>query len=251
MDLTVTYIHHNCFCLACAGRVLVFDYPDAAHRSPGAEAAVRRAVAGRRAVALFSHSHADHCSADILDAARDAAELRLVLSYDVPDMVPELDLPGAVVVEPGDAPGGGDVGPAVEVDEELRVRALESNDLGVAFLVELSGLRIYYGGDLAAWLWPGMDGAGAAHTGEFFARSMAAVRAFAPHVAFTDCDHRLPNRAGFAEFARLVRPQALVPTHDFGMPDVVAEYARSVRVEGVRIVVYAATGDETALRVGP
>jgi len=255
MDIVLTYIHHNCFCLRAEGRVLVFDYPTAEHRSPGARDAVRRAVAGHRAVVLFSHSHADHCSPDVALAVRDATEVRYVLSYDVPEMVPQLDpeagLAGAVVVEPGDVPGGGSVGEAVRVDEDLSVRALESNDLGVAFLIDLGRLRVYFGGDLAAWVWPEMEPQAAEFTRGFFARSLEAVRDFAPHVAFTDCDYRLPGWAGFEEFATSVRPQVLVPTHDFGMPDVVREYAGTIQVPNVGVVTYERTGDETRVTITP
>lgn len=251
MDLAITYVHHDCFCLEAAGWTLLFDYPDAAHRPPGAREAVARALAGRRVAACFSHSHADHCSADVLDAARDAAQLHLVLSYDVPQMVPALDLPGAVVLEPGDDPRGGDPGPWAGVGPGLRARALESNDLGVAFCLDVGGLRVYHGGDLAAWLWPGPDDAGAAHTRAFFERSLEAVAAFAPHVAFTCCDPRLPGRGGFARFAEVVRPPVLVPMHDFGQPGAVGGYALGVRVPGVAVLAFAALGQRRELHAGP
>lgn len=258
MDLAITYVHHDCFCLEAAGWTLLFDYPDAAHRPPGAREAVARALAGRRVAVCFSHSHADHCAADVLDAAQDAAQLHLVLSYDVPQMVPALDLPGAVVPEPGDDPRGGDPGPWAGVGPGLRARALESNDLGVTFCLDVGGLRVYHGGDLAAWLWPGgpdgqgdPDDAGAAHTRAFFERSLEAVAAFAPHVAFACCDPRLPGRGGFARFAEVVRPPVLVPMHDFGQPGAVGEYALGVRVPGVAVLAFAALGQRRELRAGP
>lgn len=252
MRCTVTYVHHNCFCLAMGGRVLVFDYPDAAHRSPDAEGIVRDAVRGRQACVFFSHSHADHCSPDVAAPLAAAASVRHVLSYDVPEMVEAFSpqvLPGAAVVEPGDDPRGGVPGPTVEVDAAVTASGLESNDLGVAFLIDVEGLRVYFGGDLAEWLWPGMDEASAAFTREFFARSLDAVRAFAPHVAFMDCDRRLPQWGGFEAFARAVRPRWLVPMHDFGEPEVVRDYASRLEVEGVRIVTYGRPGERMELEL--
>lgn len=254
MEIVVTYVHHDCFCLDAAGWTLLFDYPDAAHRPPGAREAVARALAGRRVAACFSHSHADHCAADVPDAAREAVELRLVLSYDVPQMVPALDRPGAVVLEPGDDPRGGDPGPWAEVGPGLRARALESNDLGVAFCLDVGGLRVYHGGDLAAWLWPGpdgRDGAGADQVRAFFERSLEAVAAFGPHVAFACCDPRLPGRGGFARFAEAVRPPVLVPMHDFGRPRAVGEYALGAAPPGVTVLAFTATGQRRALHAGP
>jgi hypothetical protein len=251
LDVAVTYVHHDCFCLDAAGWTLLFDYPDAAHRPPGARGAVRRALAGRRAAACFSHSHADHCGADVFEAARDAAGLHLVLSFDVPEMVPGLDRPGAVVLEPGDDPRGGDPGPWAGVGPGLRARALESNDLGVAFCLDVGGLRVYHGGDLAAWLRPGQDAAGAAAVRAFFERSLAAVAAFAPHVAFACCDPRLPGRGGFARFAEVVRPPVLVPMHDFGRPRDVGAYALGAVPPGVEVLAFEVTGQRRELRAGP
>ncbi|WP_461209156.1 MBL fold metallo-hydrolase [Desulfocurvus sp. DL9XJH121] len=242
MHVQVTYVCHNCFVVRAGKLALVFDYPGAEHRPPEAEAVVREALADRDAVAFFSHSHEDHCSPDILGPLGAARSAALALSFDVPDMVPELDLPGAVVLEPGDAPGGGDPGEEAHV-AGLSVRALESNDLGVAFLIRLEGLRIYYGGDLAEWLWPGLARAAETQVRNFFGRSIEAVRDFAPDLAFTDCDLRLPGLGGFQRFAEAVRPPVLVPTHDFGKPQDVCDRARGLAPAGVRLMTYAACGD--------
>ncbi|MBU1002228.1 MAG: MBL fold metallo-hydrolase [Proteobacteria bacterium] len=246
MKPILTYIYHNCFCITLGKRVLVFDFPDREHRNAEAADAVRKVLAGREAFIFFSHSHADHCSAEIIDLASAATRTTYVLSYDVPDMVPELDLPGAVVVEPGDDPDGGIPGPIYEAGP-LKVSALESNDLGVAFFIRLEDLCIYYGGDLAEWLWPEADEAGAAHARTFFGRSLEAVRAFGPDLAFTDCDLRLPNLAGFERFARTVRPKVLVPSHDFGNPAGVAAAASAIQIPGTHIVTFAKTGDAVSV----
>jgi len=246
MELTVTYVHHNCFCVTLGSRALVFDFPAREHRGPRAADVVRQTLAGREATILFSHSHADHCSAEIADIAKAAKSATYVLSYDVPDMVPELDLPGAVVLEPGDDPGGGCPGEELDAGG-LAVSALESNDLGVAFLIRAQGLKIYYGGDLAEWLWPGTDETGRDQTSAFFGRSLDAVAAFGPDLAFTDCDLRLPNLAGFERFAKAVRPRVLVPTHDFGNPAGVSAAAAAIQVPDTRIVTYAACGDSITL----
>lgn len=242
MNLTITYVHHNCFLVDDGLRVLLFDYPAEAHRHPEAESVVRRALAGREAVAFFSHSHSDHCSADVLGPLAEAGRAHLVLSDDVPDMIPALDLPGAAVLEPGDDPRGGDPGPAASVGG-LVVRAIESNDLGAAFLVDAGDYRLYYGGDLAEWLWPGQDAASQEQVRAFFGRSIETVRAFGPDAAFTDCDARLPGRGGFERFAREVRPRFLVPTHDFGIPGLVMDYTAKLDLPGTRVMSYAACGD--------
>jgi len=237
MRATVTYLHHACFALRVGGRTLLFDWPAPAHRTPQAEAAARAALDGADAWLFFSHSHPDHCSADVLDLARGAARTRLVLSDDVPDMVPELDLPGAFIVAPEDSP---DV--AVDADG-VRVSCLEANDLGVAFLVECLGLRLYFSGDLALWDWPGQTPAVLRSTEAFFARSLERAAAFGPHLALVNADPRLASWSGACRVAHALRPRLFVPMHAFGHTGKVAEFAASCPVPGVDIFAYARAGD--------
>ncbi|MGE4554107.1 MAG: MBL fold metallo-hydrolase, partial [Desulfovibrionaceae bacterium] len=60
MRIRIVYIHHNGFVLHLADRSLVFDIPSETHLPAGAAAALRTAVAGRKVLAVVSHSHADH-----------------------------------------------------------------------------------------------------------------------------------------------------------------------------------------------
>lgn len=232
MQAAITYVHHNCFVLELDGRTLLFDYPAAEHRPPGAEDVVRRALKGADAVIFFSHSHADHCGADILELTGDAASAAMVLSFDVPEMVPELDVTGALVVDPDETVHVGD----------LKVNSLESNDLGVAFMIEAPEGRIYYGGDLALWDWPGLDRAGLDFTMRYFDDCLERVRAFAPHIAFADADPRLDSRAGGGLFWERVRPPVFVPMHGFGDLDSLSRFARDLAAPAGRVLTFDAVG---------
>lgn len=237
MRLAVTYVHHDCFVLRLGGRTLLFDWPDPAHRPPEAAPLVRAALAGADAWIFFSHSHPDHCCADVRDLARDAARVRYVLSFDVPDMVPELDLEGAFIVEPE---------AALDADG-VRVAGLEANDLGVAFLVESEGVRIYFSGDLALWDWPGLDPAARRFTGDYFAGSLERAAAFAPHLALVNADPRLASWSGACAALEALRPKLFVPMHAFGDTGRVAEFAAGCPAPGVDIFAYARPGDTREL----
>jgi L-ascorbate metabolism protein UlaG (beta-lactamase superfamily) len=245
MRASVTYIHHDCFVLRLGDRTLLFDWPDAEHRTPAAEAAARREVAGTDLWVFFSHSHPDHCSADVQELARAAARARYVLSFDVPDMVPELDLEGAFVVEPDEASSAS---PEAFLDAEgVRLSCLEANDLGVAFLIECEGVKLYFSGDLALWDWPESDAAARRFTEEYFAASLARVAAFAPAVALVNADPRLASWSGACRVAQAVRPRLFVPMHAFGDTGRVAAFAADCRVPGVDVFAYAAPGDTREL----
>lgn len=232
MQAAITYVHHNCFILEMDGRTMVFDYPAAEHRPPGAEDVVRQRLAGADAVIFFSHSHADHCGADILELTKATASAAMVLSFDVPDMVPELDVTGALVVDPDETVHVGD----------LVISCLESNDLGVAFLIDAPEGRVYHGGDLALWDWPGLDKAGLDFTRRYYEQCLERVRAFAPHIAFADADPRLGSRAGGDLFWERVRPPVFVPMHSFGDLDSLARFSRDLAAPAGRVLTFEAVG---------
>ena len=140
MELRITYVHHDCFLVDIGPRVLLFDYPERAHRPATAEALVTEALRGRNAVIFASHSHDDHFSMEILKFRETAASAHYILSYDVAEMHPELDpefeaeMQGVSIVEPDE----------FYHVEGFVLRCFESTDLGVGFLLELEGKRIYF-----------------------------------------------------------------------------------------------------------
>lgn len=247
MQARIHAIHHNCFCIAASGRMLVFDWPAPDQRPAEAATALTQLVTGQDAIAAFSHSHGDHCSADIRDILAVARSSRYILSDDVPDMVPELDLPGATIPDPGDPPPA--PGPWTRVDDGVSVSAMASNDIGAAFLIHLGGWRIYYGGDLADWIWPEAGDAANAFTAEYFSAAIEHVRAFAPHIALTNCDPRLPGLSGAARFADAVRPACLVPMHSFGNTAHLPDFAQQVARPGMQVFAAARLGESCTITV--
>lgn len=241
MRITITYVHHNCFVLHAPDRVYLFDYPAAAHRGAEAAELVRRAVAGRDLTVFISHGHEDHLGDDLDEVTVQAATVRTVLSDDVPDMRPEA------------VPARGEVH-VVEPDERyslgpLRVQTLMSNDLGVAYLVEDRGLRFYYGGDLAEWIWPGTPPREAEFTRAFFRAAMERVRAFRPHVAFSNTDPRLEHLAGGETACRMAGARVFVPMHAFGETAALAGLGQVAREVGALAFIYARSGDSETFDV--
>lgn len=239
MHIAITYIHHNSFVLDAPGRTYLFDYPGDAHLPPGAADMVRRAVDGRDLVVFISHGHEDHLNENMDAVTAEAASVRTVLSDDVTELRPEaVPTRGEVLV--------------VEPDERysfdaMDVRTLASNDLGVAYLVEDRGLRFYYGGDLAEWIWPGAQAREAEFTRTFFRAAMERAREFRPHVAFSNTDPRLANRAGGETACRMAGARVFVPMHTFGDTAFLADF--EARPGGSRIFRYERPGDRAEFEV--
>lgn len=234
MRAKITYVYHNCFILEAAGRTLIFDYPAPEHRSEKAEDLVRGALKDADAYIFFSHSHADHCSAEILDMDGEAESAHYVLSYDVPDMIPELDVDDAVVVEPE--------GEEYQIGD-LAVTGIESTDLGVAFLIRTPEMLVYYGGDLAEWTWDGIQEAALEQERAYFDECVRTVKAFGPDIAFSNLDLRLENLGGGPKLVREAAPKIFVPMHGFGKSLSVAEAAEKLEAPGTRVFIYHKEGD--------
>jgi L-ascorbate metabolism protein UlaG (beta-lactamase superfamily) len=91
---------------------------------------------------LASHRHPDHFNPEILQWKTQRPDIRYVLSRDIMERVKE-DVPDAVWLEKGDTWQQGDV----------CIRAFGSTDLGISFLVDAEGRRIFHAGDLNNWHW--------------------------------------------------------------------------------------------------
>ncbi len=235
MDISITYIHHNCFVLKTVDRAYLFDYPNDSHLPDGAEALVQKAVAGTDLSVFISHSHEDHLNDDIMCMASTANNVRYILSDDVEDMRPNAIPPDGniLIVEPDEA----------YEFEGLHIETLMSNDLGVAFLVEDGTFRFYYGGDLAKWIWKSASAREQEFTTNFFREAMERARDFAPHVAFSNVDKRLENLAGGVEAYRQTGAKVFVPMHAFGDTYWLKEFKDTVGETFTKLFIYEEPGD--------
>ncbi|NDY57108.1 MBL fold metallo-hydrolase [Desulfovibrio sulfodismutans] len=241
--MDITYIHHDCFVVRHAGRVLLFDYPRPSHLPAQAAQMAAPLLHGADLTVFFSHGHPDHFDPNILAVTAGAATRRFVVSDDVADMFPDSLPPDAVIMEPDQTR---------EVSG-LLVSTLESNDLGVAFLLATPEKRLYFGGDLAQWDWPTLPERARAETCRFFTDALARIADFAPDVAFTNCDFRLDSLGGVVAFAQAVHPGLLIPMHLFGdasrlwtLPSRIAE-AGPADAPDIPVFCYAAPGDSIVL----
>ena len=248
--IRLVHIHHNGFLAHLSGpggnRSLLFDYPGDEHLPgeirPLAEALLREETRGRDLAVFLSHSHADHCNPRLPDLVADAAETAWVLSDDVPDMMPELA--GRILDR---------FGPAsllvAEPDEQyehqgMAVSTLMSNDLGLAFDIGVAGLRVYFGGDLALWDWPGARPQDSEFTRRFYGEALERIAEQGPvDLAFSNTDPRLDNLSGGPEFVDRVRPALFAPMHVFGRTDTLLEVRERTAGSGSEVFLYQGCGD--------
>ena len=128
--MKVTFIEHSSFMVEMEQNVLLFDYYQGEIPS----------FDGSKTLYVFaSHSHADHYDPAIWKLKEQYKDIHYILSDDIKDNR------GAVVMK------------AHEKKEVagIEIETLRSNDMGVAFLVEVEGKTIYHAGDLNWWHWNG------------------------------------------------------------------------------------------------
>ena len=148
--LRVTFIHHSSFVVETDTRQLVFDYFPACTYSDVTFHGKEPVFSAEKPVYVFaSHSHKDHFSLDVLRWAENRDDVHYIFSKDI-------RLGKNYLIRNGYDPEIRKqikfVSPASEYEiDDMKVKTLLSTDVGVAFVVETDGIRIYHAGDLSMW----------------------------------------------------------------------------------------------------
>jgi L-ascorbate metabolism protein UlaG (beta-lactamase superfamily) len=141
MNEKVWYLYHSGFAVQTAGHFLIFDYWRDKPKGAGLESGVIEPalIQDRDVVVFVSHKHGDHYNRKIHQWKGIIPKLRIILSDDI------RPTDGAIMIGPG----------KTLTQPDITVKTLTSNDEGVAFIVDIDGLRIYHAGDLNWWHWEG------------------------------------------------------------------------------------------------
>ena len=202
----VTYLFNSGFLVELPQMVLLFDY------ERGALPAFDR----EKPLYVFaSHRHHDHFTPEIFRLFKDREQVAYLLSKDIRLSDRFLERRGispAVKEQITFFPRASrqTVGP-------LTVESIPSTDVGVAFLVDAGGTRIYHAGDLNLWLWKEEDDAYNNAMRKADAQAMQRLSGEHVHLAFVPLDPRQEDGFGFGEGMRLflenVQADAVFPMH--------------------------------------
>ena len=236
-SLTVTYYHHSGFSIASEKVLLVFDYwlgeqgdvPEDKRITP-------EFLAGFQEIYVFiSHEHADHLDPVVFEWRNSIPGIIYIVSFDMP-----VGTRGKRMA-PGDA---------ITLSDNVNVKAFSSTDLGVSFLVDVAGVKIFHAGDLNFWHW--REESTAREIEEADAAFRAAVEPIAKEtvdVAFFPADPRLGLLfdAGANYFLLAVKPRLLIPMHFWGRGDIAIEFARRSRCRQTEIIAMTQAGEQIGL----
>ena len=142
--MQLIYLYHSGFALLFDRMTVVFDFYE---DSLGPNSGCLHSDLLRRPVPLYvlaSHFHADHFNPHIFSWREQKADVRYILSKDIWRHRRSCcrDVEAHWLIKDG-----------TYTDDQLSVRAFGSTDVGVSFLLETEGLKIFHAGDLNNWHW--------------------------------------------------------------------------------------------------
>ena len=244
MKVRITYWYHSCFTLEEEEKVLLFDYPNRGIES-SLDEKIKSIVQGSELYIFISHAHGDHFSPEVTKFSAFADETHYVFSNDVPKST-------IVHYKAGDEIKNNltQVDPTQNYKiKDLQIRTFKSNDAGVAFLIDIKGKKIYFGGDLAKWNWPEWNEKKVKDHVKIFDKVIRQLKKEEVDIAFSNMDERLPSWAGPVEFIEKVNPRYFVPMHTFGNEEWIDDLVNEKISAESEIFHYKKSGDNFYCRL--
>ena len=215
--MKVTYIYHSSFAVELEKSMLIFDYYG--------KGDLPERPAGKQVYFLNSHSHPDHFSKTIFNLREQFGGAEYVLAREI-RLKPEEKKDWIHSLKP-------------ETDVEignLKIRTLKSTDLGVAFMVETEGRRIYHAGDLNWWHWEEESATYNDEMKQNYQREVDKLEGRKIDAAFVPVDPRLEDAYfwGIDYFMRKTDTKVVFPMHFWGKYETIDCLIRQKETEDYR-----------------
>ena len=234
--LTVTYYHHSGFSVAMDDILLVFDYWTGEHGElpEDKHITVDFLKQFRQVYVFISHEHPDHLD-PVVFTWRSEAPVTYIVSADMP-----VGTRGKRMA-PGDS---------LTLSPEVSVKAFDSTDLGVSFLVDIQGVHVFHAGDLNFWHWREESTVKEIEEADdAFRQAVEPIAREKIDLAFFPVDARqgLMYDAGANYFIMCVKPRLLIPMHFWGRAEIAMEFARRSRCRQTEVMALTRYGEQISL----
>jgi L-ascorbate metabolism protein UlaG (beta-lactamase superfamily) len=238
LEYLVTHYYHSGFSVACGDTILIFDYwlGENGELAEHLRLTPEKLSRFSRICVFISHDHADHLD-PVVFTWKDLPGIQYIVSSDMP-----VGTRGRRMA-PGDT---------FQVSEDVKVTAFDSTDLGVSFLVDFRGLRVFHAGDLNFWHW--RDESTMREIEEADAEFRKAIEPISREkvdLAFFPLDPRQGSmfEAGANFFILSVKPRIMIPMHYFNRAEVAMEYARTASCRGTEVLALPGYGDRLCVQM--
>ncbi|NLJ40937.1 MAG: MBL fold metallo-hydrolase [Clostridiales bacterium] len=226
----IYYLFHSGFAVKLKNRLLIFDYymDENKNGKKGLDGGTISEEDIKSADSVFvfvSHSHFDHFNPIVFDWQKANDNIHYFLSYEVKT--------------PATSPRYHNLYPHEEYDNgDIKVKAYGSTDLGVSFLVDIDGLRIFHAGDLNCWFW--YNGSTVQQLGaakDMFLNELDQIEGVDIDIAFFPVDPRLEDYffLGGEYFIKRFYPKLFVPMHFGRRTDITDSFAEMFKELPIRI----------------
>lgn len=142
--MKLDYIYHSGFAIEADGVTVIIDYyKDSSEEVPG-RGIVHDYLLRKPGIlyVLSSHFHPDHFNREVLSWKTEHPDIRYIFSKDILKHR-RASAEDAIYINKGDT----------YEDEYIRIEAFGSTDVGISFLIDLQGIRLFHAGDLNNWHW--------------------------------------------------------------------------------------------------
>ena len=237
-NLLITHYYHSGFSVAGGRTLLVFDYwlGERGEVTPDKQLTPKRLKRYDNVFVFISHEHIDHLD-PVVFTWNENGNVSYIVSSDMP------------VGTRGKRMAPGDT---LKLSDEVTVTAFDSTDLGVSFLVDFFGIRLFHAGDLNFWHW--REESTMQEIEEADAEFRRAVQPIAREkidVAFFPVDPRQGTmfEAGANYFILTVKPRILIPMHYFHRSDAAVDYARTASCRTTEVIALPGFGDRLRVQM--
>ena len=237
-NLLITHYYHSGFSVAGGRTLLVFDYwlGERGEVTPDKQLTPKRLKRYDNVFVFISHEHIDHLD-PVVFTWNENGNVSYIVSSDMP------------VGTRGKRMAPGDT---LKLSDEVTVTAFDSTDLGVSFLVDFCGIRLFHAGDLNFWHW--REESTMQEIEEADAEFRKAVQPIAREkidVAFFPVDPRQGTmfEAGANYFILTVKPRILIPMHYFHRSDAAVDYARTASCRTTEVIALPGFGDRLRVQM--
>ncbi len=239
--LKVTYYYNSGFSVQVGGTLLIFDYWEGEGRklSPAYRITESFLRAFEQIYVFVSHAHPDHFDPVIYEWYQHGLPVTYIVSHDMPV-----------------GTRGSRMAPLQEkqLSQDISVKAFDSTDLGVSYLVNIYGTTVFHAGDLNLWHWRAESTLREIEEAEkAFYAAMEPIRGETIDVAMFPVDPRQGSMydAGANHFVMTVKPRIFIPMHWQERGEVAADYARHNRNAHTEVVALTRPGTQVNLSFTP
>ncbi len=225
-QLKTTYHYHSGFSVQVGSILLIFDYWEGENRSLSQVGRMTSSFMGafEHVYVFISHAHPDHLDPIVYEWEKEGVDITYIISSDMPDGIE------GIRIAPLEA---------IELSNDMMVKAYQSTDLGVAFMVKVFDICIFHAGDLNFWHWRQESSLSEIRAAEdAFYQAVESIEDITIDVAMFPLDPRqgLMYDAGANHFIMTKKPRVFIPMHWQEREEVSIEFSRRGRTKDTEVL---------------